>query len=142
MLWKGAVLKAVYGTFHQFRDSVDMTSALGVWLLFEQRKPLHISGASDGETILTDSDDPQAFDMGESGRVVIVDISKRCCFDAAVGRELRRIDAIRDRRARLLGLRFDFGLDIRPIVINWGDELWVRSAYPLDNDALIETLFE
>ena len=31
-----------------------------------------------------------------------------------------------------IGLRFDFGQPAKPLILNWGDELYIGSTYPED----------
>ncbi len=99
-------------------------------MIFNELPPLKISGASDGWRLAADWKSPEPLDMDKYGEYIIRDISKRSVFEPAIGRKLIRGWTLNSpSKGNIVGLRFDFGLTKRPIVMNWGDEFWIANSY-------------
>jgi hypothetical protein len=138
----GETLGAVYGALHLFNDSIDVSTPNTIWLAFGTHPRIRIFGNPDGETVGIDFADPKPCDMGELGEMVIADIGRRSGFAGGIGKRLCRFGAVRNRSRRLVGFRFGFGADINPIVLNWGDELYIAIKYPDEADEFVEEPLE
>lgn len=114
---------------------------INLWLAFEGMSLIRILGSADGATLLADQVMPEPSDMDEAGEIVIRDVSKKFAFHDALNKNLQAVSIIAEAGLRstveeqvVVGVRFDFGLNIRPIVLNWGDELYIGSRFPPDGD--------
>jgi hypothetical protein len=76
---------------------------------------------------------PEPVDLGESGEIILCDLSQRSIFGPCTGHALRAIWSVHSPlQGEMIGVRFDFGQAVQPLVLNWGDELYVAEHYPAD----------
>jgi hypothetical protein len=113
-----------------------------LWLQFADRSLFRLFGAPDGWHLQVDTRDPCELDLGNSGRIVIRDLPKESPLHEAIGHTLERAWTVVSKPdGGIIGVRMDFGQQKRPIILNWGDELYVSDQYPKDAaaDELEET---
>lgn len=128
----GRPLRMVIASIHVFEGERQDEEPLQLWLSFEGAAPIRLSGASDGGRILADRTPPEPADMQESGEVILIDASRSTAFADVIGRKLEGAWLVESPPEEIIGLRFDFGLALKPVVFNWGDELHVVDDYPPD----------
>lgn len=122
-------LRKVIASFHSQGGKV-AGEPVHLWLSFEGLDLLRLSGASDGWHLNVDGTPPQPVDMGESGEIVLVDASAKTVLEPMVGQTLRRMWLVKSPEGEMIGVRLDFGLPVKPIIVNWGDEIHVVDHYP------------
>lgn len=127
----GRPLRKVIASVHFFEGRLD-DGPLCLWLSFEDLTSFRLFGASDGWHLGIDRALPEPIDMEESGEIILADVSNRTMFGQMVGRELKRAWLVESPAGEVIGVRFDFGVALEPIVINWGDELRIVGDYPPD----------
>jgi len=128
----GQELKKVFASVHVFEKMMGGSSG-SVWLFFDDMRPIRLSCASDGWHLQVDEVLPEPVDMGEAGEMVIRDRSQTTTFQDCLNRSLKKVWSIDfPVEGDTIGLRFDFGISYRPLVINWGDELFLSNYYPTD----------
>jgi hypothetical protein len=60
-------------------------------------------------------------------------MSQRSLFGPCIGQALRAVWSVHSPpQGELIGVRFDCGQAVQPLVLNWGDELYVAESYPAD----------
>ncbi|MBI3329037.1 MAG: hypothetical protein HYZ81_20325 [Nitrospinae bacterium] len=132
----GHSLRKVVASIHVFTEETLNDAPLCLWLYFESLPGLRLFGSPDAWHIEGDETPPEPMDMGESGEIVLRDISGKSIFRQAIGKELKGAWTVESRpEGEVIGLRFDFGLPLKPIVLNWGDELYLADKYPSDAKA-------
>ena len=122
-------MRKVIASIHFFEGRCD-DEPVELWLSFESLALFRLSGASDGWRLEVDETTPEPVDMEESGEIILGDMSNKTMFDSMVGRELKGVWIVESPAEEIIGVRFDFGLPTRPVVINWGDELRIAADYP------------
>lgn len=132
-------LLKVVGDFHLFRNEFSQNPN-SIWVCFEGLKPIRIFGASDGECILIDQTPPLPMNFGESGETVTRDMSRNLFLAQCLKKKLLEAWTVESPKDHIVGIRFDFGQSHKPMVINWGDELLISEAYPMD--AKGQSIFE
>lgn len=135
----GRRLRRVIASVHFFGERFD-NEPICLWLSFENLTLFRLFGASDGWHLGVDKAPPEPSDMEESGQVLVTDVSNKTVFEQMIGKELKGAWLIESPGGEIIGIRFDFGFSLRPIVINWGDELRIIDDYP--PDAPIEEIVE
>jgi len=129
----GHPLRKVVASVQVFEEAILREAPLCLWLFFEGLPGLRLVGSSDGWHVETDETPPEPVDMGESGEIVVRDISRKSIFQQGLGRVLEGAWAIASSPGgEIIGVRFDFGLPRKPIILNWGDELYIADTYPPD----------
>lgn len=133
-------LRKVIASVHLFEERLD-DAPVHLWLSFEDLALIRLSGASNGWHLEIDKILPEPTDMEESGEIILVDLSNKTAFRRMVGEELKGAWFVESPAGEIIGSRFDFGLSLKPIVINWGDELCIVEDYPPDarEEEIIET---
>lgn len=114
---------------HFFEGRLD-GKPIDLWLSFEDLAPFRLAGASDGWRLEVDETPPEPVDMEKFGEIFLVDVSKKTMFEPMIGRRLKEVWLVESPSEETIGVRFDFGLPTRPIVINGDDELHVVADYP------------
>jgi hypothetical protein len=127
----GRPLRKVIASAHLFERKLD-GEPIHLWLSFEDLALFRLFGASDGWHLGVDRILPEPTDMGESGEIILVDVSNKTTFGQMIGKELEGAWLAESPAGEIVGVRFDFGFSLRPIVINWGDELRIVDDYPPD----------
>lgn len=135
----GKQLRVVIGSYF-FMDGVFDPNPMHVWLHFMEHEAIRISGASDGEGLLIDTDMPSPASMGKYGEIVVRSMSENPYFGPCLHRSLLEASAIESPHGNIIGVRFDFGENQKPMILNWGDELVVAHDYPAD--AVKENILE
>lgn len=132
----GHTLQKVVASIYFFEEKMFNDSLMCLWLYFENLSVLHVFGSPDGWHIQVDNMLPEPIDMGESGEIVIRDISRKSIFQQMLGRTLQAVWTVDSPSERdIIGIRLDFGLPVKPLVLNWGDELHITTEYPHDAEA-------
>jgi hypothetical protein len=136
----GRPLRKVIASVHFFGGRLD-DEPIHLWLSFEDLALFRLFGASDGWHLEVDRTLPEPTDMEESGEIVLVDVSNRTIFSQMIGRKLEGAWYVESPAGETIGIRFDFGLSLRPAVIIWGDELRIVDTYPPDapREEIVET---
>lgn len=134
----GHRLMKVAASAHLFEGEMD-GAPINLWLFFEDLAPLRVFGAADGWRLSFDRILPEPFDMDESGEVVVSDVSAKTPLGAVIGRKLEGAWLMKYSGA-VVGIRFDFGLPSKPLILNHDDELLVLDDYP--SDAGMEDIIE
>lgn len=127
----GRPLRKVIASVHLFERKLE-DEPVHLWLSFEDFAVFRLFGVSDGWHVGADGTLPEPTDMGESGDIILVDVSNKTAFGKMIGRELKGAWLAESLAGGIVGVRFDFGFSLRPIVINWGDELRIVDDYPPD----------
>lgn len=127
----GQPLRKVIASVHLFQRELD-NEPMHLWLSFGDLALFRFFGASDGWRLGVDRTLPEPVDMGESGDIILVDLSNKTPFAPLIGRELEGAWLAESPAGEITGVRFDFGCSLRPIVLNWGDELRIVDDYPPD----------
>jgi hypothetical protein len=128
----GRSLKQVAASLHSFEGRLGNTP-ICLWLVFEGLQGFRLFGAADGWHIGVDDAQPEPVDMGGSGEIVIHDISRESIFREMLNRTLKGGWTIESpTRGSVIGVRFDFGLPVKPLVLNWGDEIYLGDDFPHD----------
>ena len=131
----GHPLQKVIASVHLIDRETLSDVPLCLWLFFERVPGLRLRGSADGWHLEADEALPDPVDMGESGGIVLRDISRTSIFRQMLGKKLQGAWAVESApEGEVVGMRFDFGLPITPIVLNWGDELYIGDTYPPDAD--------
>ena len=129
----GHTLCKVIASMHMFDAKALSDIPLCLWLFFETLPGLRLSGVADGWSIQADDTPPEPIDLGESGEIILRDMSRKSVFQRALGRDLQAVWAVQSApTGEVIGIRFDFGHSITPCVLNWGDELYIAEHYPAD----------
>jgi hypothetical protein len=129
----GHKLRKIAASVHLFGLDGRNDAPLDLWFFFDTLPVFCLTGASDGWSIQIDDILPEPVDMGESGEIVLCDISRRSIFGKVVGKALRSVWSVQSPpQGEVIGVRFDFGAPVKPLVLNWGDELYVAEHYPDD----------
>lgn len=129
----GSRLSAVWGAIYVERQQIVDEPALALWLQFDGQPLRGFKGAPDGEALLVIEEPPRPQDMGEAGEVIIRDLTARSAFARAAGSPLLGIWKLGSPGSRSpWGFRFDFGGLVKPMILNWGDQILVRLALPPD----------
>lgn len=139
----GSCFRGVWGAVHIEHQRVVDEPAIAVWLAFEGQPLRGFKGASNGEGILMINEAPRPQDMGEAGEVIIRDLTGRSPFARAVGKPVLAIWELSSTQTEITsGFRFDFGGIVKPIILNWGDEILIRMSLPADlgEDEITEAL--
>jgi hypothetical protein len=103
---------------------------LSLWLEFQGQEPVHVRTASDGNLSVEPTPPEADADMGEAGRVEMVDVSEVPPFSEIVGRTLIGVDALNDDGTPCgVSLNFE-GVKTPLVLLNWGDELHVGLGIP------------
>jgi hypothetical protein len=127
----GHKLRKIVASMHLFGLEGRSDAPLDLWFFFETLPVFHLTGASDGWSLQIDDILPEPVDMGESGEIVRCDISQRSIFGKVRGKALRSVWSVQSPpQGPVIGVRFDFGEPVKPLVLNWGDELYVAEHYP------------
>ncbi|MBA2377877.1 MAG: hypothetical protein M3494_04345 [Actinomycetota bacterium] len=126
----GRRLMKVAASAHLFEGKLD-DAPIDLWLFLEGMSPLRVFGGSDGWRLSADGTPPEPFDMGESGEVVISDVSEKTAFGAVIGRKLEGAWLV-ESSGGVVGIRFDFGLPAKPLILNRDDELLILDEFPPD----------
>lgn len=128
----GRPLRKVIAAVHVFEGERKDEEPLHLWLSLEGSALIRLFGASDGEHLFADRKPPEPVDMQEYGEVILTDVSRSTAFGDVIGRKLEGAWLVESPPGEVVGLRFDFGLALRPVVFNRGDELYVVDDYPPD----------
>ena len=129
----GHSLRKVVASVHIFGEERLSDAPLCLWLFFESLPGVRLFGASDGWHMEADDTPPEPVDMGDSGEIVLRDISRKSIFRQVLEQALRGAWTVESaREGGVIGVRFDFGMPLKPLVLNWGDELYIGSKYPPD----------
>jgi hypothetical protein len=128
----GHPLRKIVASVHVFEGSID-SEFLAVWFIFEDVPAIRLLGASDGEALIADNEPFEPVDMAESGEVVIADISNKTVFGNSIGKSLHKISRVESNK-RTVGVQFDFGESLKPLVLNWGDELYLGADLPAGSE--------
>ncbi len=135
----GRPLRKVIASVHLFEGKLD-DEPLAIWLSFEGLGWIHLAGASDGWRLAVDGTLPEPADMEESGEIVVVDLSNKTVFRQMAGKELKGAWLMESPAGEPTGVRFDFGLRTRPVIINRDDELRIAADYSPENwEEIMET---
>jgi hypothetical protein len=129
----GRRLTSAGGTFHVYRGRVSEVP-MALWLGFDGAKPFRLAGASDGWGMIIDELAPKEVDMQKSGSISFVRLEESSMFSRASGRVVRQILMVTSPSpSDVIGVRLDFdACTIR--ILNWGDQLFVGTAFPCDAD--------
>jgi hypothetical protein len=128
----GSRLTAVWVTVHVEEGELD-ERPLGIWLEFGGKHLIGFRGTPDGDGLTLVDEPPRPQDMGEAGEVIVRDLAPQSPFVRAVGLPLRAVWELGTTGSTTpLGFRFDFGGLIRPMVLNWGDQIEMRLTLPPD----------
>lgn len=129
----GRKLRKVVASVHVVGAEAPDNAPLCLWFFFDPLPVVRLSGAPDGWSIQTDDTLPEPFDLEESGEIILRDVSHKSIFRKALGRTLRAVWSVQSSPAEeIIGMRFDFGPSSKPLVLNWGDELYIGETYPDD----------
>ncbi len=133
----GHRLMKLAASAHLFEGKLD-DGPIELWLFFEGMSPLRVFGESDGWRLSGGRRPP--FDMDESGEIVVGDVSAKTPFGAAIGAELSGAWLV-ESSGEAFGVRLDFGLPSRLLILHLDDELLVLEEYPSDagTEEFIET---
>ncbi len=133
----GRPLRQVAASMHMYERQIE-ESPLSLWLYFDGLDPFRFFGTPDGWRIGIDQTQAAPVDMGESGEVVIRDISRRSVLSAGLDKILKVAWEVRARDSgQMIGVRFDFGLSFKPMILNWDDELHIADEYPSEMEESI-----
>jgi hypothetical protein len=100
-------------------------------MVFVELPQRRLRGASAGWRLAADWKSPEPFGMDKYGEYVR-NISKRSVFGPGYGKKFIRGRTLSSPfKGNAIALRFDFGLTKKPIVMNWVDEFWIATFYPL-----------
>ena len=138
--WRQVFIKAIghplqraVASVHGFEGRISNEPPLCLWLYFEGLSVIRLYGASDGEQLRVDHARPVAIDMGKYGELLLRDASKIPVVQQVLGNPLKGVWLVKSLpNDRIIGVRLDFGLAIKPIILNWGDELYVGEEFPID----------
>ena len=129
----GHKLRKIIASVHLFGSAGLSDAPLCLWLFFETLPVFRVTGAPDGWSLQVDDSLPEPVDLGESGEIVLRDISHRSIFGKVMGQDLRAVWLVQSPpQGKVIGIRFDFGQPVQPLVLNWGDELYMTEQYPGD----------
>ena len=129
----GHKLRKVVASVHVFGAEALSDAPLCLWFFFEALPVVRLSGAPDGWSIQADDTLPEPIDMEESGEIILRDVSRRSIFQQGLERNLQAVWLVQlSHTGETICIRFDFGQPIRPLVLNWGDELYIAKDYPDD----------
>ena len=129
----GSQLTAVWGEVHVEKGKPFDDSPLSLWLEFDGKKLKGFKGTPNGEGVTVVDEPPRPHDMGEAGEMIVRDLTLKSPFARAVGSSLRAVWELRTPESTSpIGFRFAFGGLIRPMILNWGDEIQVRMVLPPD----------
>lgn len=129
----GARLTAVWGAVHVEKGKLLEDLPLALWLEFDGKSLKGFRGTPQGEGLTMVDEPPRPQDMAEAGEVIVRDLTLRSPFAPAVGKPLRAIwELSTTEDTTPLGFRFAFGGLVRPLVLNWGDQIQVRTGLPPD----------
>jgi hypothetical protein len=129
----GHTLRKIVASTHVFNTEALCDVPLCLWLFFDTLPGLRLSGAADGWSIHADNTPPESMDLGESGEIILRDVSRTSVFQRALGRELQSAWSVQSfPTGEVIGIHFDFGQSITLYVLNWGDELYIAEHYPAD----------
>ena len=129
----GLKLQKVVASVHIFGEETLSDVPLCVWLFFDNLPVVRLSGAPDGWGLQADETYPEPTDLEESGEIILRDVSRKSIFRIGLGRKVKAVWTIQScPTGESFGLRFDFGQPIKPLILNWGDELYMGSTYPED----------
>ena len=127
----GHTLRKIGASVHLFGLEGLSDAPLCLWFFFEALPVFRLTGAPDGWSLQVDDILPEPVDLGESGEIVLRDISHRSIFGKVVGKDLRSVWSVQSPpQGKIIGMRFDFGQPVRPLILNWGDELYMTEQYP------------
>lgn len=127
----GRRLRKVVASTHLFEGKLD-DAPINLWLFFEGLAPLRVFGVADGWRLSADRSPPEPFDMDESGEVVLSDVSVKTVLGAVIDKNLEGAWIVKSPEGEVVGIRFDFGLSSKPLILNRDDELLVLDEFPSD----------
>jgi hypothetical protein len=129
----GHALRKIIASVHLFGAEGLSDAPLGLWFFFETLPVFRLTGAPDGWSLLIDGILPEPTDLGESGEIILRDISHRSGFGKVIGQDLCSMWSVQSPpEGKIIGMRFDFGRPGKLLVLNWGDELYMAEQYPDD----------
>ncbi len=127
----GHTLRKIGASVHLFGLEGLSDAPLCLWFFFEALPVFRLTGAPDGWSLQIDDILPEPVDLGDSGEIVLRDISHRSIFGKVMGKDLRSVRLAQSPlQGEIIGMRFDFGQPVQPLVLNWGDELYMTEQYP------------
>lgn len=128
----GRPLKRVAASVYALEGKI-YDGASELWLYFDGLPPLRLRGDPDGWRLLLDGMPPEPLDVAEMGELVVRDITLQSVFRAVKGMPLLAAWWVESNLdTGYVGLRFDFGAFVKPIVMNLGDQLYISHRYPHD----------
>ncbi len=139
----GSELERVVECVHVF-DGRPGPSPLELWLRFGGSRWLHLRCAADGESLSIDEQEPEdnAYSMGQLGHIEYRDNTQTDRYRRWVGQRCEAAwTATLDPGRPVAGLRLQLANRDPLIIFNWGDDLYVRSHFPVGASA-IETPVE
>ncbi len=72
----GHTLRKIVASVHVFDTAALCDVPLCLWLFFDTLPGLRLSGAADGWSIQADDTPPEPMDIGESGEIILRDVSR------------------------------------------------------------------
>src|SRR6266446_2048339 len=87
----GHKLRKIVASVHLFGLEGLSDTPLCLWFFFETLPVFRLTGAPDGWSLQVDDILPEPVDLGESGEIVLRDISHRSIFGKVVGKDLRSV---------------------------------------------------
>ncbi|CAG0943212.1 hypothetical protein BROC_02170 [Candidatus Brocadiaceae bacterium] len=115
-------------TYVDMNESQDMQPQ-ELLLVFESGKKLRISCSSDGESIACDEQDLKEVNLGEYGKLILMDISSTYFWKNKIGNKLLNISLVLSS-GYYFGLLFNFDKNNSIVLINLGDELFIYENLP------------
>lgn len=107
-------------------------------LCFESIHCITFAGASDGWHIRIDETHLEPVDMEDAGELIVRDISRTSVFRHYLHKLLENAWIVESpTKGHEIGVRFSFGGPRKPMILNWGDGLWIADDYPKDKDETI-----
>jgi len=129
----GHTLRKIVGSMHRLGTEGRSDAPLCLWLFFETLPVFRLTGTSEGWGMQIDNTLPEPVDLGESGEIILCDISRSSIFGQGIGHALRAVWSVHSPpQGEMIGVRLDFGQSVKPLILNWGDELYVAEHYPAD----------
>jgi hypothetical protein len=129
----GQKLRKVVASMHRLGAEGCSEAPLGLWLFFDTLPVFRLTGTPEGWGLQIDDTLPEPVDLGESGEIILCDLSQRSIFGQGIGHALRAVWSVHSPpQGAMIGVRFDFGQSVKPLVLNWGDELYMAEHYPAD----------
>ena len=124
----GRRLRTIEALCHCFEGELNMLNPLLVRLDFDGLDTGCIAGASDGETLAWQSENPGYLDMQEDGSFVPRDFLPHAGLQTnIIGSKLENVQLVWDTKYASdypIGIWFDFDNDGYFSMVNWGDELF------------------